>query len=252
MVKLSVFAFLVRLLFFLLGSEAFLSVWQPAFLCVSSLSIVFGALGALLQTKIKRFVGYTSINQMGYLLIGVSSGSVEGLQASFLYFFFYILMSLGFFIVLLYSSGETTHTGLLFINQLSGFGQKHKGIAIFLCLILFSMAGIPPLAGFFGKFFLFFSAFKAGNHCLVVLGLLTNLVSVFYYLRLIKCMLFEGVTVRPEGHYFFITLDPKVSLIVYFILIVIMAVLLTSVVYLNALLVFFEALALSVTIIPLF
>jgi NADH-quinone oxidoreductase subunit N len=126
LVKLSVFSFFVRALFFLLGSKVFLLFWQPFFLFAATGSIVFGALGALKQTKIKRFIGYTSINQMGYLLIGVSSGDILGLQASFLYLFFYLIAGFVFFSILLYIGDSSTGAELLFINQLNGFGQQHR------------------------------------------------------------------------------------------------------------------------------
>jgi NADH-quinone oxidoreductase subunit N len=198
-VKLSVFAFFVRVLFFLLGANLFLFFWQPFFLSSAAASIVIGAFGALRQTKIKRFIGYTSINQMGYLMIGVSSGELLGLEASFLYLYFYVLMSFSFFVMLMYMTDPLTGKDILFLNQLGGLGKKNLGIATTLALVLFSMAGVPPLAGFFGKFFLLFSAFRAGNHSLVVVGLVANVVSTFYYLRLVKCLFFEEPRLLPAG-----------------------------------------------------
>lgn len=166
-------------------------------------SIVFGAFGALGQTKIKRFIGYTSINQMGYLLIGVSCGDLLGLQASFLYMYFYLIMGFSFFSIILYVADFGTSKDILFINQLQGFGSKHKNLAAILALVLFSMAGIPPLAGFFGKSLLFFSAFRKGYHSLIILGLLMNIISSFYYLRIIKCIYFESPKVTKGPTYFF-------------------------------------------------
>jgi NADH-quinone oxidoreductase subunit N len=201
-VKLGVFTFFVRVLFFLLGSKLFLFFWQPFFLFVATGSIAFGAFGALVQTKIKRFVGYTTVNQMGYLFIGVSSGDLLGLQASFLYLFFYLVMGFSFFSILLYINDFNTGRDVLFINQLTNFGSRHRNLSVGLVLVLFSMAGIPPLAGFFGKFFLFFSAFKAGNQSLIFFGLAMNVVSAFYYLRLVKCIFFESE--REPSHLFFL------------------------------------------------
>jgi NADH-quinone oxidoreductase subunit N len=243
-VKLGVFYFFVRVLFFLLGSKLFLLFWQPIFLFVAAGSIIFGAFGALVQTKIKRFVGYTSINQMGYLLIGVSSGDLFGLQSSFLYLFFYVIMGFSFFSILLYVNDFNTGKDILFINQLGQFGQKHRNLSVILALVLFSMAGIPPLAGFFGKFFLFFSAFKAGNHSLVVLGLVANVISTFYYLRLIKCMFFEEL--KSRGVYlFFVGFDEVHSAAFDLILGFFLFILLVSPIYLNRLLLVFEHLASS-------
>lgn len=164
---------------------------MPVFLFVAAGSIVVGGLGALRQTKLKKFIGYTSINQMGYMFIGVSSGDLLGLQASFLYLFFYVITGFTFFAILLYVTDSRTGKDVLFINQLSFFGRQSRNLSFILALALFSMAGLPPLAGFFGKFFLFFSAFKAGNHSLIVLGLVMNVISAFYYLRIVKCLFFE-------------------------------------------------------------
>jgi NADH-quinone oxidoreductase subunit N len=211
-VKLSVFMFFARVLFFLLGSKSFLLFWQPFFLFVAAGSIILGALGALLQTKIKRFIGYTSINQMGYLFIGISSGDLLGLQASFLYLFFYMIMVFSFFSILLYVNDINTGREVLFINQLRQFGLQHRNLSCILGLILFSMAGIPPLGGFFGKFFLFFSAFSAGNHSLVFLGLGMNAISAFYYLRIIKCLFFTwDLAGTGQETFFSESREPKYS-----------------------------------------
>jgi NADH-quinone oxidoreductase subunit N len=175
-----------------LGTKIFIFFWQPFFLFASTGSIVFGACGALVQTKLKRFVGYTAINQMGYLFIGISSGTSLGLQVSFLYLFFYLVMGFGFFSVLLYIKDCRFGKDVVFLNQLRGFSFFHRNVSMLLAVVLLSMAGIPPLAGFFGKFFLFLASFKAGNHSLIVLGLILNVISTFYYLRIVKCMFFEG------------------------------------------------------------
>jgi NADH-quinone oxidoreductase subunit N len=201
-VKFSVFAFLVRVLFFLLGAKIFLCFWRPVFFVSAISSIVVGGLGALRQTRIKRFIGYTSINQMGYLLIGISSGDFFGLQASFLFLFFYIVTGFIFFAVLLQINDFASGKEVLFINQLNQFGEEHSYLAFILALSLFSMAGIPPLVGFFGKFFLFFSAYKAGNLSLIIIASVMNVVSAFYYLRLVKCMFFEKA-ITGEKYLFF-------------------------------------------------
>lgn len=220
--------------------------WQPLFLFVATGSIVFGALGALAQTKIKRFIGYTSINQMGYLFIGISSGDLLGLQVSFLYLFFYLIMSFVFFSVLLYINDCNTGKDILFINQLSVFGHKHRNLSVILALVLFSMAGIPPLAGFFGKFFLFFSAFKAGNHSLIFLGLFMNTISAFYYLRIIKCIFFDGVDSEVGPKYrFFIGFSRYWPVAFDLILGSLFCFLILSPFFLNSLLFFFDQLSFS-------
>ena len=135
---------------------------------------------------------------MGYLFIGISSGNFVGIQASFLYLFFYLVMGFLFFSILLYINDFKTGKDIVFIRQLRLLGSQHKNISFVLALVLFSMGGIPPLVGFFGKFFLFLSAFQAGNHSLVVLGSIMNVFSAFYYLRLIKCMFFEITPVAGQ------------------------------------------------------
>jgi NADH:ubiquinone oxidoreductase subunit 2 (subunit N) len=135
--------------------------------------------------------------------MGVSSGDVFGLQASFLFLFFYIGVSFVFFSVILHISDFTTGKEILFVNQLNRFGREHRELAFVLALCLFSMAGIPPLVGFFGKAFLFFSAYKAGNFGLVLLASVMNIISAFYYLRLVKCMFFERT--QKDGKYLYFT-----------------------------------------------
>jgi NADH-quinone oxidoreductase subunit N len=133
---------------------------------------------------------------MGYLLIGLSSSSFLGLQAGFLFLFFYIVIGLLFFAILLHINDFTSGKEILFINQLSQFGKEHRELAVILALCLFSMAGVPPLVGFFGKFFLFLAAFKSGNFGIVIFASAMNVVSAFYYLRLVKGMFFEGGVTR--------------------------------------------------------
>ena len=101
-------------------------------------------------------------------------------------------MTFLFFAVLLYVTSLAEGNDIVFINQLRQFGTEHQTISLVLALVLFSMAGIPPLAGFFGKSLLLLSAFRAGKHCLVILGLVMNVISAFYYLRIVKCIFFEA------------------------------------------------------------
>jgi NADH-quinone oxidoreductase subunit N len=136
---------------------------------------------------------------MGYLFIGISSGNLLGIQASITYLFFYLIMGFLFFSILLYINDFKTGKDIIFINQLKLLSYHHKNIAFVLALVLFSMGGIPPLVGFFGKFFLFLSAFQAGNHSLVFLGSIMNIFSAFYYLRLVKCMFFEVNSFTQKG-----------------------------------------------------
>jgi NADH-quinone oxidoreductase subunit N len=249
-VKLCVFSFFVRVLFFLLGGSAFIFFWQPLFLLAAAGSIVFGALGALLQTKLKRFIGYTSINQMGYLFIGVSSGDLLGLQASFLYLFFYLIMGFSFFSILLHVSNKDTGKEVLFVNQLGLLGLQHRNLAAILAVVLFSMAGVPPLSGFFGKFFLFFSAFQAGNHGLVFLGLVMNVVSAFYYLRIVKCIFFDARKAKTP-FFFFAGMNSFSAGVFNLFLGTSLFLLVVSPFFLNALLLSADGLAFSASRVPL-
>jgi NADH:ubiquinone oxidoreductase subunit 2 (subunit N) len=192
---------------------------------------------------------------MGYLLIGVSSGDFFGLQASFLYLFFYLIMGISFFSVLLYIT-DSNGKEILFINQLHHFGVQHRNLSIILALVLFSMAGIPPLAGFFGKFFLFFSAFKAGNHSIVFLGLVMNVISAFYYLRIIKCLFFclglQAVEHEKKNrskirstYSFFLGTDDFFPILFDAILLFCLFLLLVAPFFLNSLLHYFNELAVS-------
>jgi NADH:ubiquinone oxidoreductase subunit 2 (subunit N) len=183
---------------------------------------------------------------MGYLFIGVSSGDSLGLQASLLYLFFYIIMVFAFFLVIMYVQKPTGGEEVLFIFQLRGFSQLHRNLSIFLALTLFSMAGIPPLAGFFGKFFLFFSAYKAGNLGLVCFGLVMNIISAFYYLRIIRYLFFEVSRIEVPEFLFFLGTEVVYVLLFNVLFLVLLVILVVFPVFLNDLLRVSEVLVFSV------
>jgi NADH-quinone oxidoreductase subunit N len=178
-------------------------------------SIISGALGALQQKKIKRFIGYTAVNQMGFLFLGLSCFDLNGLTASFFYLFYYLITTFSFFSIILYIKNLKTDTDLLFILELSFLSQKNKYIALLLSLLFFSMAGLPPFGGFFAKFLLFLAVYKGHNCSLLFLAVATNAISGYYYLRIIKLMFFEksnfeldrlkkrGVSLFIEQKFFF-------------------------------------------------
>jgi NADH:ubiquinone oxidoreductase subunit 2 (subunit N) len=169
-------------------------------------SIIYGALGGLVQTKLKRFLGYTSINQMGFVFLGLSCGTLDGLAASFLYLLFYIAMNFSFFSILLQLKNLKTQKGIVYINELRFLGvqPKQRFLALFFALLLFSMAGMPPLMGFFGKLFLFLALFKSGSFFVSAVVLVVNTVSAFYYLRLIRSVFFgAGRRIGSGGTYFY-------------------------------------------------
>ncbi len=163
--------------------------WQPIILLVSVLSMLLGAFGALRQTDLKRLLAYSSIGHVGYMLIGVLVGGAQGMQSVLIYLSLYLFMSVGAFgfVLSLRREGRMiTH-----ISELGGLSQTSPRLAIFMALIMFSMAGIPPLAGFFAKFYVFKAAIEAEYYVLAVLGLFASVVAAYYYLKIVKIMFFD-------------------------------------------------------------
>jgi NADH-quinone oxidoreductase subunit N len=160
-------------------------------------SMVVGAFGALKQHNIKRLLAYSAIGHMGYMLIGISTGTLEGLEALFIYIMIYIIMTIGTFSVVI-SLRKSKN-----ISDLNGLNQANPLLAFSLAIILFSTAGIPPLAGFFSKLFLFFSAMSSSMYLLVIVGIFTSVVGCFYYLRLIKVAYFSQQLSLSDTRYLF-------------------------------------------------
>ena len=125
---------------------------------------------------------------MGFLFMGLACGTFEGLRASFIYLLLYILMNLAFFILFLNTREKDTHRSLTYLSDFNDYAQDHYLYTITLVVIFFSMAGIPPLGGFFGKYFLFLHSFEVGHILLVLTGMITSLIATYYYLRIIKIM----------------------------------------------------------------
>lgn len=148
-------------------------------------------MGALNESRIKRFIAYSSINQMGFLFIGIACGTFESLRATLIYLFLYVVMNLGFFILFLTTKEQTTLRALTYLTDFNDYAQKNYFYSITLVIILFSMAGIPPLGGFFGKYYLFLHSFETGQFSLVIIGMVTSVIATYYYLRIIKIMWFE-------------------------------------------------------------
>ena len=172
------------------------SEWQQIVVFVSIASMVLGAFAAIGQRNIKRLMAYSSIGHMGFALIGLAAGTSEGVQGVLIYMAIYITMTLGVFAVILSMRRDTGMVEL--IDQLGGLARTHPATAFFLAMLLFSMAGIPPLAGFFAKFYVFLAAIKAGLYVLAVIGVLASVVGAYYYLAIIKTMYFDEPV---EGFY---------------------------------------------------
>jgi len=163
--------------------------WQMILIFLSIASMLFGAVAAIGQTNLKRLVAYSSIGHVGYALAGLAIGTNDGIQSSVIYITIYILMNLGLFSCLLMMKRKEEYYEN--IDDLSGLSKNHPMLALSLLIILFSLAGIPPLAGFFAKFYIFKSVIEQSMYFLAVVGLLSTVVAAFYYLRLIKIMYFD-------------------------------------------------------------
>ncbi|MEG9861074.1 MAG: NADH-quinone oxidoreductase subunit NuoN [Parvularculales bacterium] len=166
--------------------------WQQIVILVSALSMILGAFAAIGQSNIKRLMAYSSIGHMGFALVGLAAGTQVGLQSVIVYLVIYMIMNIGTFCCILgmrHREGATED-----INDLAGLGQRQPVMAFYLSVFMFSLAGIPPLAGFFAKFYVFLAAIGAGLYVLAVLGVLASVVGAFYYLRVIKIIWFDEPT----------------------------------------------------------
>jgi NADH-quinone oxidoreductase subunit N len=167
--------------------------WQQIVVFVSIASMALGSFAAIGQTNIKRLMAYSSIGHMGFALVGLAAGTVEGAQGVLIYITIYVAMTLGSFAIIL----AMKRNGLAVeeIKDFAGLSRTNPLIAFFFAMLLFSLAGVPPLAGFFGKWYVFVAAIKANLFALAVIGVLTSVVGCFYYLSIVKVMYFD----EPAG-----------------------------------------------------
>ena len=163
--------------------------WQMIIIFLSIASMLFGAIAAIGQTNIKRLVAYSSIGHIGYTLAGLATGSNEGIQSSIIYISIYVIMNLALFSCLLMLKRNDQYYED--IDDLSGLSKNHPLLSLSLLVILFSLAGIPPLAGFFAKFYIFKAVIEQSMYFLAILGLLSTVIAAFYYLRIIKIIYFD-------------------------------------------------------------
>ena len=163
--------------------------WQIIIIFLSIASMVFGAIAAIGQKNLKRLIAYSSIGHMGYALAGLSVGTNEGIQSSVSYITIYLIMNLGLFSCLFMMKRNNRYYEN--IDDLSGLSKNHPLISFSLLIILFSLAGIPPMAGFFAKFYVFTAVIKQELHFLAIIGLLATVISAFYYLSIIKIIYFD-------------------------------------------------------------
>jgi NADH-quinone oxidoreductase subunit N len=163
--------------------------WQQIVVFVSIASMALGSFAAIGQKNIKRLMAYSSIGHMGFALVGLAAGTAEGAQGVLVYISIYVAMTLGSFAVILTMKRSGQHVEN--ISDFSGLSRTNPLLAFFFAMLLFSLAGIPPLAGFFAKFYVFTAAIKAGLFTLAVIGVLSSVVGAFYYLTIIKVMYFD-------------------------------------------------------------
>ncbi|MBO6490899.1 MAG: NADH-quinone oxidoreductase subunit NuoN [Pelagibacteraceae bacterium] len=163
--------------------------WQMIIIFISLASMILGAVAAIGQTNIKRLMAYSSIGHMGYALAGLATASNVGIQGTVIYLSIYLLMNLGIFsCIFMMRRKDIFYED---IQDLSGLSKNHPIISFCLLVLLFSLAGIPPLAGFFAKFYIFMAVIKAEMYTLAIMGLITTVISAFYYLRIIKIIYFD-------------------------------------------------------------
>ena len=185
--KLAAMALFARAL--VVSFPGVLEDWQPVIAMIAVASMLVGAFSAIAQTNIKRLMAYSSIGHMGYALVGLAAGTREGVTAVLVYMAIYVVMTIGAFacILMMRRRGGMTEN----IEDLAGLTKTNMPLAVILTVLLFSLAGVPPLAGFFGKWFVFFAAVEAGLVWLAVVGVLASAVSAFYYLRIVWFMWFD-------------------------------------------------------------
>jgi len=167
--------------------------WQQIVVFVSIASMVLGAFAAIGQDNIKRLMAYSSIGHMGFALVGLAAGTPAGVEGLLVYIAIYLAMTLGTFACIL--SMRRAGFAVEQISDLAGLSRTNPVMAFFLGMLFFSLAGIPPLAGFFAKFYVFLAAINAGLYALAVIGVLASVVGAYYYLRIVKIMYFD----EPAG-----------------------------------------------------
>lgn len=192
--KVAAMAILVRIV-----TEAFMPVfadWQQVVVFISIASMLLGSFAAIGQKNIKRLMAYSSIGHMGYALVGLASGSETGVSGVALYMLIYMVMTLGTFACIM-SMRRKEGAALESVEDLAGLSSTNPFMAVVLTALMFSLAGIPPLAGFFAKYFVFVAAIEAKLYALAVIGVLSSVVGAYYYLRIVKVMWFDA----PVGEF---------------------------------------------------
>ena len=181
--------------------------WQIIIVFLSIASMLFGAIAAIGQKNLKRLIAYSSIGHMGYALAGLSTGTNSGIQSSITYISIYLFMNLAFFCCLFMLRRDEKYFEN--IEDLSGLSKNHPILSFSFLIVLFSLAGIPPLVGFFAKFYIFTSVVEQSMYALAIIGLLSTVLAAFYYLRIIKVIYFDPEKEKYETNH---NIGLKVSL----------------------------------------
>ena len=190
--------------------------WQTIIIFLSIASMLFGAVAAIGQKNLKRLIAYSSISHMGYALAGLTTGTNEGIQSSVSYISIYLVMNLAFFSCIFMLKREDKYYENL--EDLSGLSKNHPLLSFSFLIVLFSLAGIPPMAGFFAKFYIFMAVIEQSMFFLAIVGLLASVVAAFYYLRIIKVIYFDNEVEKYDTNH---SVGLKLSLILTTLLILI-------------------------------
>ena len=192
--KVASLALLIKFMF--IPFSNILLEWQTIIIFISIASMILGAVAAMVQKNFKRLLAYSSIGHIGYALAGVATGAVSGYESAIVYISIYVIMNIGAFscLYLLKKDGQYREN----ISDLSGISKKHPLLAISFLIILFSLAGVPPLGGFFAKFYVFVAVLEREMYTLAIIGLLTTVMSAFYYLKIIKTIYFDDSIIAFE------------------------------------------------------
>jgi NADH-quinone oxidoreductase subunit N len=188
--KLAAFAFVMRMLVEALGMDALLVEWRQMLMILAVASLALGNVVAIAQTNLKRMLAYSTISHMGFLLLGVLSGTIDGYSAAMFYIVIYVLMGLGTFGMILLLSREGFEAEEL--EDFRGLNQRSPWYAFVMLLLMFSMAGIPPTMGFWAKLFVLQAVVSIGHVWLAVVAVIFSLIGAFYYLRVVRLMYFES------------------------------------------------------------
>ena len=185
--KIAAMSMLIRIV--IQAFEPVTSDWQQIIAFIAIASMALGAFAAIGQNNIKRLMAYSSIGHMGYALVGLAAGTQSGVHGVIIYMLVYMVMTVGTFacVIAMRRKDGTVEE----ISDLAGLGSRNPMMALMLTILMFSLAGIPPLAGFFAKYFVFVAAIEAGLYALAIIGVLASVVGAFYYLRIIKIMWFD-------------------------------------------------------------